>query len=360
MFRLESTAQVAVIVLSSIVVMAAAQLAEDLLAPMILAFVIGVVMSPLSNMVDRAGLPPALAALGSLVLILLVLGALAFFIEPLVTRATSAMPFVLAEVNSFIFEMRNYFRGLERATEEVTTALGANGGEQGSSSVAAEGSPVPTMEQALFMAPALAAQVMIFGGTLFFFLLTRSDVYDFIARSVGPASTRAEMSSRLLRAERRVAQYFLTIALINAGYAVIISVVFAGIGMPSPILWGVSAGLLNFVLYLGPASFLAATLLGGLVAFDGLYSFAPAAAYLFMNLIESQFVTPTLVGRRLQVNPLAIFLALVFFLWLWGAIGGIVAIPLLLWVTAITSEARSAKAKKSEDTYSEPAEAQVS
>ena len=69
----------------------------------------------------------------------------------------------------------------------------------------------------------------------------------------------------------------------------------------------------------------------------------PAGTYLLINIIESQFVSPSVVGRAMRVNPLLIFLSLVFFLWLWGAIGGIIAIPLLLWIVAVSADIRDVR-----------------
>ncbi|PUB14925.1 uncharacterized protein DUF20 [Yoonia sediminilitoris] len=88
---------------------------------------------------------------------------------------------------------------------------------------------------------------------------------------------------------------------------------------------------MNFVLYVGPIAMIAMLLVTGIVLFDGAVSFLPAATYLAMNGTELQIVTPTLVGKRLSVNPLLIFLSLVFWLWFWGPIGGIIAIPILIW-----------------------------
>jgi predicted PurR-regulated permease PerM len=72
----------------------------------------------------------------------------------------------------------------------------------------------------------------------------------------------------------------------------------------------------------------------GFTEFNGAYALLPALAYLMLNMTEAQFVTPTLVGQRLQLNPLVVFLAILFGLWLWGPIGGIVSLPLLVWATA--------------------------
>ena len=109
------------------------------------------------------------------------------------------------------------------------------------------------------------------------------------------------------------------------------------IGIPNPILWGAAAFILNFVLYLGPVMLLVALGVAGFTEFNGAYSLLPALAYFLLNMTEAQFVTPTLVGQRLQLNPLVVFLAILFGLWLWGPIGGIVSLPLLVWVTAFSA-----------------------
>jgi predicted PurR-regulated permease PerM len=105
--------------------------------------------------------------------------------------------------------------------------------------------------------------------------------------------------------------------------------------MPSPLAWGLIAATLNYILYIGPAVFAVSALLGGVLAFDGAMGILPAALYISMNACEGNFITPTLVGKNMQVNPLLIFLSLIFWLWLWGPLGGVVAIPILLYILAI-------------------------
>ena len=107
--------------------------------------------------------------------------------------------------------------------------------------------------------------------------------------------------------------------------------------MPAPYVWGFIAATLNYILYIGPAIFAASALLGGLLAFDGGMGVMPAILYVCLNGVEGNFVTPTLVGKNMQVNPLLVFLSLVFWLWLWGPLGGIVAIPILLYALAIVT-----------------------
>lgn len=343
MEKLQPLAQVSVIVVGVVALVFAMDQAQAVIAPVLLALVVGVVLSPVSNLVDKFGLPKGIAALGSLFIILMGLGALFLFLEPVVERASNSLPRIMFELDQLLATIKNGLRGLEdvqKAAEQVANEGGGSNAEQSS-----EDSPIPTVEDAIFMAPAILGQVLIFAGALFFFIMTRDEIYNFIAKRLVAEDRRLETAHRLREAERQVGRYFLTISIINAGYAVVFSAIMMAIGMPSPILWGIAAGLLNFVLYLGPAVMTVSLLLGGLIAFHGAYAFLPMAAYVFINGIEAQFVTPSLVGKTLEVNPLAIFVSLVFFLWLWGAVGGFIAIPLLLWVIVLTSDIRAVRAR---------------
>lgn len=341
MEKFQPLVQVSIVTIAAVALVFALDTAQAVLAPLMLALIVGVVLSPLSDLIDRLGLPKAIAALSSLFAILLALGALYFFLEPVIDRAIRAMPRIMNELDELVSGLKESLRGLEdvqKAAEEV-----ANDGEPPESKQDAAESPIPTVEDAIFMAPAIASQVMIFAGALFFFILTRDEIYDFIARKLVADDRRLETAHRLREAEKQVGRYFLTISLINSGYAVVFSALMIAVGMPSPILWGIAAGLLNFILYLGPAFMTVSLLLGGLIAFEGAYAFLPMAIYIFVNMVEAQFVTPSLVGKTLEVNPLAIFVSLVFFLWLWGAIGGFIAIPLLLWVMVLTADIRAVR-----------------
>lgn len=189
---------------------------------------------------------------------------------------------------------------------------------------------LPSITDALLYAPQFAAQFMIFTGTLYFFLMARNSIYDWVS-----ATFHRFGEDELRHAGKQVARYVLTISAINLCFGVLVAIVMQLIGMPSPILWGILAFTLNFILYLGPIVLIGTLVVTGIVMFDGAASFLPAAIYLAMNATEAQFVTPTLVGKSLSVNPLLVFLSLVFWLWLWGPIGGVIAIPLLIWCMTV-------------------------
>ena len=322
--------RVAVIVIAMTLGFGALKLAADIFAPMVLGVVAGVIFAPMTDVIERWGLPAGLASAIVLVLGVSGLAVLIVLLEPLAWRVIDALPSIKWEVRSIIEEFKSIVRGLDSVNREVEEALGTempNGqGEQGG-----EG-PMPTLSGTLYQAPVVLAQILIFGGTLFFFLLTRKGIYRWLARWVGTSRDTAIILQRFTTAERLVARYFLTITIVNTGLGVILGTALAVIGLPGPIIWGIAAALLNFILYAGPIVVIGGLLLAGLIVFDGLMMLAPAAIFLTINMIEAQFVTPAMVGKHVAVNPLLIFVSLVVWLWLWGPIGGIVAIPVLVMV----------------------------
>ncbi len=337
MDKLERVSRLAVIVVGAIALAAALDIGETIFAPIALALVAGVVLSPISDFWERLGFAPAVGALVSLALTLLVLAGLTLAFQPIFAQLVEQAPKVWSDMQDTIEVLRGLAGGLSDVTDEVSDAIApdANAAEEAAPAGDAGALPSVTLVDALLLAPTIAAQVLTFAGALFFFLLTRSEIYAWAARRLAEPAERAPTAHRLLAAERQVSRYFLTITLINAGLGAATAVALQLLGMPGAILWGTVAFLLNFILYLGPAIVAVSLLVAGIGIFDGPYAVLPAAAFAVLNTTEGQFVTPSLVGRNMSMNPLVVFLSLVFGLWLWGPIGGIVAIPLLLWILVL-------------------------
>ena len=299
------------------------QTAEHVMAPLLLALVLGVVISPATDRIERIGVRRSISAFLALFATLAALVLLGIVLGPVISDAIEMAPRMRWELREIMSSMRPALESMTdlQETLEETSATGtrASGAEEGRVAV-------PNVMDAIWYAPGLAAQAMIFIGTLYFFLLSRSDIYRCIHR--GDTNVDAEA---LKRAEGEVSRYFMTITAINATFGFLIGVVMTLLGMPSPVLWGLGAFFVNYVLYLGPAVFACALLLAGFVVFDGIASVLPALIYLALNGTEGQFVTPGLVGKHMSINPLLVFVSLVFWLWMWGPLGGIIAIPLLVW-----------------------------
>ncbi len=319
------SAHVALILLAVLAAGLALTLLSDIAAPMALALVTGAVLSPLQAFWSRIGLPRAAGAMASLVLALVLVGLIGLLLVPIVQQMVAQAPHVWADLQGVVTELRQMASGLDSMRAEVAPAA------------ADSPSAVPTVTDALLVAPAAMAQLVTFVGTLFFFLLTRDEIYDSIARSQPDSMGRDELATRLRGAERLVSRYFITITLINLGLGVATAAALQALGVESAVHWGALAFLMNYVVYLGPVILTVALGLAGIAAFDGPMAAMPALAYGAIIFVESQFVTPTMVGKRLEMNALLVFVALLIGIRLWGPIGGIVAIPLMLWVSVLAA-----------------------
>jgi predicted PurR-regulated permease PerM len=134
----------------------------------------------------------------------------------------------------------------------------------------------------------------------------------------------------------QVSNYLFSVSLINIALGAAAGVGFFFCGVPRPAMWGVIVALLNFVPYFGPVAGLILVGALGLLTFDTVSAaFMPFLWYLFLHLVEANFITPILLGRRFTLNPVAIFISLMFWLWLWGIPGALISVPLLVSIKAV-------------------------
>ena len=166
---------------------------------------------------------------------------------------------------------------------------------------------------------------------LLYFLLASGDLFLQKLIKVLPLLKDKKKAVTIAReTESSISSYLVTVALVNAGLGIVVAVTMRLIGMPNPILWGTLAALAEFVPYLGATVMLVVLTLAGLVAFPRAgHEFLVPGSYLAINLIQANFVTPTVLGRRLTLNPVAILIGLVLWWWLWGVAGAFIAVPLL-------------------------------
>lgn len=317
-------------VLAILATITALSLAETFVAPLTLAFVAAMILSPINDAFRTIRVVPTLAALLTLVAAIAMVVALALVFRPWIAEVIDAWPKMRWEIRRTMVDLRASLGAVFDMQRDVMQAIDPEAAEGGAGETA---EAMPSLSDAAWLAPYALAQVVLFLGGLFFFLVGKEGMYAVMSDrlKICPASA-------FDAAEERVARYFSTVALINGGFGAAVAVGLSLIGLPAAPLWGVIATLANFVLYLGPAVVAAALLMAGLVVFDGAESFLPAAIFVGLNAIEGQFVTPTLLGRQMRLSPLLVFVSLAFWLWLWGPVGGIVAIPLLLWGLEILRE----------------------
>jgi predicted PurR-regulated permease PerM len=136
--------------------------------------------------------------------------------------------------------------------------------------------------------------------------------------------------------QQNISNYLFSISLINIGLGVAVSVGLYFMGVPNAAMWGMLVAILNFVPYFGPAVGVILLAAVGLLTFDTLWQgLLPAAWYLLLHLLETNLITPVLLGRRFTLNPVVVFVSLIFWTWLWGVPGALLSVPILVSVKVV-------------------------
>jgi len=174
----------------------------------------------------------------------------------------------------------------------------------------------------------------VLGLVLAYFLLASEGAFLHRIAALMTGATEQAIAGDGMRTIRgQISKYLLTITCINAALGLVVGVIMFGTGMPNPVLWGVMAGVLTFVPYLGAAVGVGIVSVVALVTFDRVSdAIIPPLLYTIAAIVEGMIVTPMVLGYRLTLNPAAIFIWLVLWNWLWGIPGAVIAVPMLVVV----------------------------
>ena len=300
-------------------------LADSLVIPIVLALLLSLVLAPLARQLQRLHVPRSLSAA---LVVLSLIGAVGYGISILKQPAIDWIekaPRLLREIERDIVPFKETVEDVSRTAEQVDrmTSVG------GTKSVRISGT---TFQEILYS----NAQDLVTGTVITVFML-----YFFLAwgrimlRHIGEALSQKKSHRRFLELahilELELSKYLLTITLINIGLGALVAGLLKLLEMPNPLLWGTMAAVLNFVPYIG--SFVTAVLIlaAAVVSFDGMVQpIMITGGFLLLTTLEGQVITPEILGRSLALNPLVVFLSIIFWFWLWGPIGAFMAVPILL------------------------------
>lgn len=192
-------------------------------------------------------------------------------------------------------------------------------------------------------APKFAAGAAFWAMLTFFLLRDRVMLARWGLSLIPGVSARRAFGRAMRDVRTNVARYLLAITAINIGLGVSTAAAFYLLGVENASLWGVAAALLNFMPFLGIALLALITLGVGIVSFeDPLIAFAPFVVIVALNVLESQIITPMVVGARLRIAPIVVFVAIAFGAWLWGAGGALIATPALIVAVAFVGRLNAA------------------
>lgn len=176
---------------------------------------------------------------------------------------------------------------------------------------------------------------------LYFLLASEHWMLSRTVEAIPRRRARALFLAGVRGAQREIGQYLFALTLVNIGVGIIVTLAMMWLGLPSPALLGALAGALNFIPYIGPLLMAALLLLAGIVSFQELGQVvAPAAAFIAIHAVESNLVSPMFVAKRLTLSPVAVFVSVLFWGWLWGLAGAVIAVPLLVGMRSVCKRNR--------------------
>jgi predicted PurR-regulated permease PerM len=295
--------------------------------PIVLAVLLDFLLSPLIRGLKRARIPEPLGAALVILVLLGAVGASAYGLAGPAKEWVAKLPSSMRDAQDRLRQIRKPVEQVSKTAEQVEQATKISD-QAKTQEVVVKG---PTLTERLFGTTqtivASAVEVVI----LLYFLLAAGDLFLQKLIKVLPQLRDKKKAVAIAReTEESISTYLVTVTLVNVGLGLVVAAVMFLLKMPSPLLWGTLAAVAEFVPYLGATALMTVLALAGLVTFDHLgHALLVPAAYLGVNFLQSQFISPMILGRRLTLNPVAIFVGLVFWWWIWGVPGAFIAVPLI-------------------------------
>jgi predicted PurR-regulated permease PerM len=316
-----------VTVLAVLAVLYTLHFAREFLLPIAFALLLDFFLSPVVRALARLRIRPPLGA--ALVMLALVasVGVAAYELAGPVRGWAARAPETIATAQAKLSAVLRPLERVSRTAQEVERAASV-GDESAAPQVVVKG---PSLLARVFGTTQRLAAGILQALVLLYFLLAAGDLFLQKLIKVLPNVEDKQTAVQIARkTEASISTYLLTAAAVNAGEAIVVGVAMALLGMPNPVLWGALVFALEFIPYLGAAAMTLILALAALTTFDGVgHALAVPAAFLAINIVQGNVVSPLLLGQRLTLNPVAIFVGLSFWWWIWGIPGAFIAVPLL-------------------------------
>ena len=321
------------IVLIVLGVIAFLYFARPVVLPVVLACIAGMTLKPLIRWLSCCHIPPAISAAVVLCFLVSAIG-IGFYQlgRPALTWMNGA-PQHMTELRQRVLKI---FPRLARFSEAAAAVN--NLGETEKEKIA-EQKQAPTVEVKYTRG---TSSILNWTGTLLagigetlvilYLLLASGDLFlqklVHVMPTLRDKKRAVEISHEI---QQNISNYLFSISLINLGLGIVVSGGLYFLGVPNAAMWGLLVAVLNFVPYFGPVGGVILLATVGLLAFDRLWQgLLPAAWYLLLHLLEANFITPILMGRRFTLNPVVVFVSLIFWTWLWGVPGALLSVPILV------------------------------
>jgi predicted PurR-regulated permease PerM len=303
----------------------------EVVLPIIFAIILYLVLQPAMRGAAKLRVPRVVAALFIILVFFGGVGTLGLTLSGPAAEWVSKAPDSLRRIETRLFVFKQSMADLQSVSKQVEKIAEGSATDGNSVTVAGPGVSSFLFSGTRFMLVGLGTTVV-----LLFFLLVSGDLFLRRVVEILPTFSNKKQAVEISREiESNISTYLATISLMNLGVGILTGIATYFCGLSDPILWGTVAFLLNFVPILGPLCGAAILFLAGLLTFDPLWQAAlPAGIYLAIHTIE-ETVTPMLLARRFTLNPVLVIISLVFWYWMWGIAGALLAVPLLATVKIV-------------------------
>nr|WP_136250486.1 AI-2E family transporter [Ningiella ruwaisensis] len=318
--------------------------AQSLLLPLVFAILISLLLSPLVKRLKRIHIPRSISAIVLLATLVTPFTLMSIELTEPIQRWIKLVPKVSMQIKQELLEIETLFAHQNEAEIQAKEESFFSGwfGEEEQTEVDEEDGVVEKQikQGGLNALVSMLAGTPIFFAQLFtslililFLLIFGPPLFSVFVNEFPAVENKRKARALVKEIQQALSSYIVTVSLINLGLGIVTAIALAFFGVDDALLWGVLVAFLNFVPYLGPAFGLFILLIVGGVQFGmSPYAFLPSAIFLVINIMESQFITPAILGQNMQVNPLIIILWLLLAGWLWGVVGVLVAVPLLVCI----------------------------
>jgi predicted PurR-regulated permease PerM len=312
-------------ILFFIVITTSIYFAKSLLFPIVLSTFIALLCSPLVNYLLKIGVP---RAIGVLTVIVGILFAGASILTEPAQQWRAKLPTLVKDVSEEMTKATNDSNAGTLSSSNIVSQ--SNIGEFQSNTV------VSLVKSIVVVTPTIITQVMIALFMAYFMLSYGRSLFTGLLMQFDDFSNKRITVELVRSIQKDLSLYIGTVTLINIGLGLAVGGLFFIIGIEDPFVWGALAGIMNFAPYLGPLISMICFAVISYVQFQSVsVAMLIVAAYMGINMIESQFVTPTLLGKKFNLNPLIIFIWLILWGWLWGSMGMLIGVPLLVCLNTL-------------------------
>ncbi|MBS0522866.1 MAG: AI-2E family transporter [Proteobacteria bacterium] len=326
------------IILAVCAVAAIGYVARDFLIPTAGAVVLALILTPVANTLERIHLPPTAAAVVSVLVLALVVAGILSLVIPSIADWAAQGPFLTLTLQRKLEGLRKSLAFMQELTSKVEQAASATAAKTSETTERVVVNNHSLLGQLASTTPAVILQIAYTGVLAFMLLAHRNSHRRQILRVPASFETRVRLARMMRDINGRVGHYLFSLAVIYSCVAVLATIALVLLGLPNAMMWGVLLGVASFVPFVGPPVVIALVTLACLLTFeDWPRIVATPTILVLIHFAESQFATPAFVSRRCALNTVAVFVTIALLGWMWGAIGAIVAVPLLILISTIAA-----------------------